>query len=207
VKTKHIITAALVVALVLLAVSQFRACKLDKKYRDMKAAYETERRIAEADHALSMGRIDELTNAIGQMDEAIVQKDIEITQKAEQIKVLSRDLAYLIANEPPTTPDIESMPIVINLRGQLSKLTEMYSLCEQAVTLQSEEIDVLKGKCIALGAIGEEWRVQYDKEHALRLSAEGLFKLGEHRVGLNKTIAKVAVGVAAIVVVGSLLKK
>jgi hypothetical protein len=208
VKTRSIITAALVVVLVVLGIAQLRSCKLDKKYRDLKAEYETDRKVFEADHALSMGRIDELTNAIGQADETIVKKDAELLSKTKQLAQLSNQLDELVDNEPPTTPDIEAMPIIINLRGQLSKLTEMYIISGQTITLQSEEIAVLKGKCNTLESIGTEWKQSYDKEHALRVNCESLLKLSEKRVSNPwKTVRNVAVGVAAGFVVGSLLKK
>jgi hypothetical protein len=45
--------------------------------------------------------------------------------------------------------------------------------------------------------------VQYDKEHALRLSAEGLFKIAEHELKVNKFWGKVKT-IAIVTVAGSL---
>jgi ElaB/YqjD/DUF883 family membrane-anchored ribosome-binding protein len=208
VKTRSIILAALVVVLVVLGIAQLRSCKLDKKYRDLKAAYETERNIANAGHALSVAHIEELNNAIGQADKTIVKLNGVIREKSVLISELSIQLDGLIDNEPPTTPEIESMPIVVSLRKQVGKLTEMYSLSQEVITLQNESATVLRGKFDAQVTISETWKQEHDKEHALRLSCESLLKLSERRVSNPwKIVKSVAVGVAAGFVAGSLLKK
>ena len=88
-KPKTILTAIVVIALVVFGVSTFRSCKLDKKYRDLKAAYETDRNIAEADHALSIAHIEELNNAIGQANNEVVRLSEEVLSKRKWISELS----------------------------------------------------------------------------------------------------------------------
>ena len=206
-KPRNIIMAALVVVLVVLGIAQLRSCKLDKKYRDLKAAYETDRKIADADHALSMGRIDELTNKVSEADNAIGQLRSEVSSKTLQLAQLSNQLDELVANEP-VQPELETQPLVISLRKQVKTLTDLYSISTSIVTLQSEEIDVLKGKCNTLESIGTEWKQSYDREHTLRINLEGLLKLSEKRVSNPwKTVKAVAIGVAAGIVVKSLIKK
>jgi hypothetical protein len=189
-------------------VSTLRSCKLDKKYRDLKAAYETDRKVFEADHALSLAHIEQLANAVASADKVIVQKEADIAVKNARILVLSGQLDDL-AHAEPSQPELESQPLVINLRGRVAKLTEMFTLSQGVVTLQAEEITALKGKCIALESIGNEWRVSYDKEHALRLSAEKLVLSLEKRVksqGLLGKVKTVALGVASGYVAYSILK-
>ena len=200
---KKLLTPTVIVALI--AASLFlltRNCGLTDKYKLARHDYEELKKITEADNQLSLAHIEQLNNAIGLANNIIVQKEAEITQKAEQIKVLSRDLADLIANEP-SQPELESQPLVINLRGQINKLSNMYSLSQQTITLQSEEIEVLRGKCNNLESIGTEWKQQYEKEHALRLSSEGLVKSLEKRVKaqglLGKVKSAVIVGAAGYV--------
>jgi hypothetical protein len=166
--------------------------------------------ITDADKKMSDAHIAELTKAIGQADEVIGQKETEIAVNKAKITALSNRLDELVAGEPPTAPDIEAMPIVVNLRGRVAKLTEMFSLSQEVVTLQSEEIDALKGKCVDLVSIVNHLTVQYDKEHALRLSAEKLVVSLEKRVksqGLLGKVKTVAIGVAAAYVAASLFKK
>ena len=207
-KSKTILTAIVVIALVLFGVSTLRSCKLDKKYRGLKAAYETDRNIAEADHALSIAHIEELNNAIGQANNEVVRLSEEVLSKRKRISELSNQLDELVSNEPPTTPEIESMPIVISLRGQVRTLTEMYSLSQETVTLQSKQIGLIVGQYNAQVLISAEWKSMYDKEHALRVNCEGLLKVCESRVPSPwKTVRTVAYGVAAGFIVGSLISK
>jgi hypothetical protein len=205
---KTILTAIFAIALVAFGVSTLRSCKLGKKYRDLKAAYETDRKIAEADHALSLSRIEELNNAIGQANNAIGLKEAEIAVKNAEILVLSNQLDELIGSEPPTTPEIESMPIVVSLRGQVRTLTEMYSLSQETITLQSKQIWLIVGQYNAQVLISAEWKSMYDNEHALRVNCEGLLKVCENRVSSPwKTARTVAYGVSAGFVIGSLISK
>jgi uncharacterized protein HemX len=207
VKPQTILTAALVVALGLFGVSQFRACKLDKKYRDLKAAYETDRKIAEADHALSVAHIAELNNAIASADKVIGQKNADIKAKSDKITLLQRRLDDVVGQEPPTTPEIESMPIVINLRAQIQNLSNMYSLATSIIDDKDEVIAQWSDKFYSMKKIAGEWKGMYDREHALRVNCEGLLGVCESRVpGPWKTIKKVALGVAAGFIAGSLLK-
>jgi len=207
VKPKTILTAIVVIALVVFGVSTLRSCKLDKKYRDLKAAYETDRNIAEADKELSVAHIEELNNAIGQMTNEVVRLSEEVLSKRKRISELSNQLDELISNEP-VQPELESQPLVISLRKQVSKLTEMYSLSQETITLQTEEIAVLGGKFDAQVLISSEWQSMYDKEHALRVNCEGLLKVSERRVSSPwKTVRTVAYGVAAGFVAGALISK
>ena len=188
---KKYLTPAVIVALI--AASLFlltRNCGLTDKYKLARHDYEELKKITEADKQLSLAHIEQLNNAIAQANNVIVQKEAEITQKAEQIKVLSRDLADLIASEP-SQPELESQPLVINLRGQVGKLTEMYSIAEQTITLQREQIDLYVGQYNAQVQISAEWKSAYDKEQALRLSSEGLVKSLEKRVKAQSFMGKV----------------
>lgn len=186
-----------------------RSCGLSSAYKDMRNEYNELKNITAADKKMSDARISELTNAIGQADEVIGQKERVIAEKSVLISRLSNQLDELIANEP-VQPELENEPLVINLRGQINKLSNMYGLSQQVIALQSEEIDVLKGKCIALGAIGNEWKGQYEREHQLRLASEGLVTSLEKRVksqGLMGKVKTVALGVTAGYLAYTLTKK
>jgi len=196
-----------IIGLVLLNLSLWdRACRADARLAKAEAEYAEARRIAEADHELGQRRIEELTKAIGHRDEKIGELDGVIAADVARIRVLEGELRDIQDAEPPTTPEIEAMPIVINLRAQVKKLAEGFNLARETITLQSREIDELKGKCLDLEAISAEWKAAYDREHALRLAAEDLFTLSQRRVGLSKTVAKVALGVAGAGIIYGLLK-
>jgi len=203
-KLQPAVIAALVVASLFLL---SRSCGLSDKYKLARDDYRELVLITAADKVMSDARIAELTNAIGQADKTIGLKEAEIVVKNAEIVVLSNQLDELIANEP-AQPELETQPLVISLRKQVKTLTDLYSISTSIATLQSEEISVLKGKCNTLESIGTEWKQSYDKEHALRVNCESLLKLSEKRVSNPwKTVRNVAVGVAAGIVVKSLIKK
>lgn len=208
---KKLIAPILIVALVLFCLTLIdRACGLSDKLKLAKHDYTEREKITEADKQISDARIAELNNAIGQADKTIVNLEKVIAQKNKDITTLNGQLAEIVGQEPPTTPEIEAMPIVVSLRAQVSKLTEMYSLSQQTITLQSQEIDVLRGKCVSLESIGAEWKGQYEREHALRLTSEGLVTSLEKRVrlsGLWGTTKTVLIGAAVGYIGYTLLKK
>jgi hypothetical protein len=197
---KNIVIAILVVAALFLV---SRQCGLTEKYKLARHDYNELVAITDADKKMSDAHIAELTKAIGRADEVIGQKETEIAVKNAKITALSNRLDELVNAEPPTTPEVEAMPIVVNLRGQISKLTELFSLSQQAASLQAEEIDALKGKCVDLVSIVNHLTVQYDKEHALRLSAEKLVTSLEKRVKSQGLLGKVKT-IAIVTVAGSL---
>ena len=203
-KLQPAVIAALVVASLFLL---SRSCGLSDKYKLARDDYRELALITAADKVMSDARIAELNKAIGQADKTIGQKEAEIVVKNAEIVVLSNQLDELIANEP-VQPELESQPLVISLRKQVKTLTDLYSISTSIVTLQSEEIAVLKGKCNTLESIVTEWKQSYDREHALRVNCESLLKLSEKRVSNPwKTVKAVAIGVAAGIVVKSLIKK
>ena len=194
------LTPAVIVALI--AASLFlltRNCGLSDKYKLSWHDYEELKKITEADKQLSLAHIEQLNNAIGLANKVIVQKEAEITQKAEQIKVLSRDLADLIANEP-SQPELESQPLVVSLRGQISRLTEMFSLAQKTIADKDdiifqlgvpELVGIVDGKKVFKYPVGSvTWALnekfiekdkEYNDEHTLRLSCENLLTIKEHR--------------------------
>ena len=200
------VTAALVVASLFLLT---RNCGLTTAYKDMRNSYNELKLITDADKELSLAHIEQLNNTVSLADETIVQLQGVIRAKSAQVSGLSRELADLRAAEP-SQPELESQPLVISLRKQVSKLAEMFTLSQQTITLQTEEINAMWGKCNALESIVTEWKGQYEREHALRLSSEGLVKSLEKRVKAQGLLGKVKT-VAIVTVAGglaySILKK
>ena len=182
------------------------SCNAGRQLRDAKLRYEAYRAVAEADHAAMTEKVSHMTNEISRLGAAIAEKDAKVAQYVERVSTLTAELTALQDAEPPTTPEIEALPIVVNLRGQVAKLTAAFSLAQDTITLQGEEIALLVGQRELLEGVAAEWRGAYEREHALRVQAEGLFKLSERRVGMNKVVTKVALGVAAAGVAYGLLK-
>lgn len=205
---KTIITIAVIACLIISMLFVARGCSLDSKYRNMKLQYEGYRAIAEADHELMMKRIALLSGEIVMRDKAIAGLEEIILVKNQRIAVVSAQLAEL-QNAEPVAPELEAHPLVINLRGQINNLTEMFTLSQNVVTTQRQEIEELGGKCIALESIGTEWKRAYERQLALRVQAEEVFKVCEQRLKMNRGLgtAKTVVIVAAGAYIGSRLLK
>jgi len=200
---KKYLTPAVIVALVVASLFLLtRNCGLATAYKDMRNSYNELKLITDADKKLSLAHIEQLNNAIVSADETIVQLQGVIRAKSVQVSGLSRELADLRAAEP-SQPELESQPLVISLRNQISKLTNMYSLSQQVITTQTAISDELRSKFDAQVTISETWKSMYDKEHALRLMSEGLVSNLEHKVKsqglLGKVKSAVIVGAAGYV--------
>lgn len=204
-KTRTIITAVIVIALVVCGFLFARSCGLNSRLAKAKADYEEYRRIVQTENELMSTRLDELNSSISDKDQIIGQLEHKVDQYVEKLRHTTQELEEL-QNAEPVQPELESEPLVINLRAQLSKLTTMFSLSEQTVTLQAEEISALKEKAILLEQVSVEWKSAYEREHQLRLMSEDLFKASERSRKTNKTLTKIAYGVAAGSIVYGLLK-
>lgn len=203
---KPIITAVVIIALVVSIFCVARSCKSNSDYKNLKLQYAGYKAIAEAGHEISQNHIKELNGTIAGLTSDIAGKESEIAEKDGRIAALSVRLDELQNTEPPTTPEIEAMPIVINLRGQVARLTEMFSLAQETINTQREEIALWAKKYEAQAAISGEWQSEYEREHQLRLMSEGIVGRLERRVRGAKFLNKAAIVAVAGAVAYGLLK-
>jgi hypothetical protein len=179
-------------------VSFLRSCGLSEKYREQKLAYTELRAVTDADHAVQLLFIAERDKLIAQKDAEIVQYTERITTYQRQLSVLHTQLNELQNTEPPTTPEVESLPIVINLRGQVARLTEMFSVSQRIVSEENEIIKAWEVKFAAQVDISESWKKQYEDEHALRLACEGMNKTLENKVKTTRFRGKIWTAAALV---------
>jgi septal ring factor EnvC (AmiA/AmiB activator) len=206
---KNTIVVILVIALIVCSFFAYRSCRSDSKLSKQLLKYEELKSQSEASHDASLKLIDGLTARIGQMTEEIVQLETDVAERQTKINLLSDQLAAIVGQEPPTTPDIEAMPIVINLRAQVATLTEMFALASNSIIDKDIAISKWEEKYNAQVKISAEWKNNYDMEYALRVQAEELFKSCEHSKKVNKlwgNVKAVALGLAAGVVVSAVSK-
>ena len=185
-----------------------RSCAADTKLREAKLRYEGYRAIAMADHEMSMRRIAALTSEVGNLTNEIELIETQLVKKTLQLEAVSSQLDEL-QNAEPVQPELESEPLVISLRAQVAKVTEMFHLSQGIVESQRGEIILWERKYEAQVSISNEWKGAYEREHSLRIQAEDLFNLCERRVKMNGfwgTVRGVAVGAATVLVVGALVK-
>lgn len=189
---------ALVVGCLLLAGFAIdKSCVAGRELAAAKADYAERVRVLEADNAIKQGAILKAEEVITQQNLAIAQANADKAEKDRQILALKATLHDLQDAEPPTTPEVEALPIVINLRAQVSRLTAMFTLSEAKNGDKDRVIVSLQTIVAAKDDVIAAWRGQYENEHTLRVAAEGLFKKSEHARKSNSLVKKVALGVAA----------
>lgn len=198
-KPKTLTTVAMVAALLVSSIFFLRSCAADGRLQEMKLQYETYRAINTAAHEMMSTRLDKLNSEVAAKDQIIGQLEQKIDTYVKKTALLTAELEEL-QNAEPVQPELESEPLVINLRAQVGKLTDMFSLATNTITLQNEKIDVLKGKVKLWEEVAGEWKGAFERERELRLQAEGLFKACERSQRMNKfwrTTSLVATGAVA----------
>lgn len=171
-----------------------RSCASNRALEKAKSDYAEQVRVLEADNAIKRDAILKAEETITQQDVAIGRLTSDIDTKNARITLLSGQLANIVGQEPSTTPEIESLPIVINLRAQVARLTEMFSVSQQLVSQENEIIKAWETKFAAQVEITSAWKARYDNEHTLRIACEGLVGKYEHarKSGIWKTVGYAA---------------
>lgn len=182
-----------------------RSCRGAAALAKAKADYAEMKKVAEANHeiqqgiiAAAQGKIDEQAQVIGAAKAAVAVKDAKIA-------ALSHTVAELQAQEP-VQPELEKEPLVINLRAQVSRLGEMFTLSEAKSADKDRAIISLKTIIAAKDEQFDARTRQYENERALRIAAEEMFKMSERRRGASRMATKVALGVAGAAIIYGLSK-
>lgn len=197
------------VALVLVTLGLgYRACiqlpaqlkQAEAKYHDLAVVTDLQNHAAQAERLALLATIAER-----EASEATLKA--KVAQSEKELAAARRTIAELQANEPPTTPAIEALPVVISLRAQVRAFGVALTAADKTISDQSDTILKLELDKKDLLALGETWKSQYDREHTLRVQAEDLFKLSERRYKLNKTVTLVAVTAVGAGIVYGLVRK
>ena len=194
---KHPWPAIAVIAIVLFALFALdRSCVADRALAKAKADYSEQVRVLEADNAAKQDAIVTAERIIAQQEAEVSASRIAIATKDRQLTSLRADLAALQNEEPPTTPAVESLPIVINLRAQVTRLTAMFTLSEAKNGDKDRVIVSLRTIIAAKDDVIAAVTAQRDNEHALRLSAEAIAKACDSsKVGKFERVANDAEGI------------
>lgn len=201
-KTKIILSLLLIVLLVLAVWLIFGNMKLDRETRDLRVKYEAYRRLAMADHDVQIAEIAKANASIVEKNTEIQKLQSDINTQAVHVSNLSSRLDTL-QHEAATISDKDKL--ILNLKGQVSTLTEMYSLAEGIIKQKDAQIVLWSGKYDEQVKISDSWKKMYESEQQLRLLSEGLVqKIDEARAGDKKKIKVLTwVAVAAGAVVGA----
>jgi len=174
------------------------------KYLALKATYDQAVKDAAAQHALDLSMIVLNTESIALKDAAIAEKEAKVTQYVGKVSTLTAELAALRDAEP-IQPELETQPLVINLRAQIGNLTQALSISAEIITTKDGIISDWSAKFDAQATISETWKRAYETEHRLRLTAEELNTTLEHHGDASRLYGKltmaglVAAGVYLII--------
>jgi chromosome segregation ATPase len=171
-----------------------KSCNSDAALVKAKADYADLKRITEADHALSLGRIAELERSSAQYVEEISTYQVEISARDAEITTQKADIA---ANEGEVTrlhtevqPVIDANPALAEFVASLDAgivLRNALIVDQDAQIKDLKEQGRLKDERLVIQVrLTDEWKAAYDKEHALRLAAEGLNADYAHALKTNK---------------------
>lgn len=194
----------LTVGLVLLLTFGFlvdQACfRLPSKLKEAEAKYNVLVAETELTNQAAAAERARLLEVIAKNEAREAELLAESAQYVDQIQTYRAEITRLQAQEPPTTPEIEALPIVINLRAQVRQFSLALEAANQTISLQAQTITLLTQDKALLRERVDSWRGQYEREHALRLSAEGLYAKSTKVLGLFKLS-----GVAKDIVIGGLV--
>jgi len=167
------------------------------KYLALKATYDQAVKDAAAQHALDLSTIVLNTESIALKDAAIAEKEEKVTQYVGKVSTLAAELAALRDAEP-AQPELETQPLVINLRAQIGNLTKLYGVSLDIITAKDGIIADWSAKFDAQVTISETWKSAYERERRLRLTAEDLNKSLEHQGKVSRLYGKLTTaGLAA----------
>jgi hypothetical protein len=191
-------------------VMSYKACnQLPEKLRLAEAKYQAYRTLSQAQNAQSDAEILRLT----QVNQAVAAENIELKKTVASDKTtISQQAARIVelqANEPATTPEIEAMPIVINLRAQVKELTAGFTLAQQTIAKQDKVILNLELTVKNMEGIITEWQAKFNREESLRLASENLtakYKKTLSRRGAIITVKNVVIGCLVIGTVSGLVR-
>lgn len=177
-------TVVRILFIVAFALLVFEYLTVSSDYKKLKAAGE----VRDKEHAAAVDRIKVLETELTVRDERVAMLESLARQFQDRIGLLKKELSGLQATEP-YQPELEREPLVINLRAQVAKLTEMFTLSQNTVATQAETILELKGEVSILKRIVAEWKGEWEKENALRLMAQNMLRSRDKNVTLYKLLA------------------
>lgn len=179
---KYVIyVAAFVLGAALGAGVVLKSCGPGKAYWIERAKYDAEIKVRDAAIVESAAR-----QAALEAEKVALQGAVESAQAAIDVKlcaIADRDkrIAELEAAEP-VAPELETHPLVINLRAQIAEWKGKFSLAQGAIVEKDKIIFSLRGQLAVQMKLTEEWKANYEREYALRLTSDGL------RLGLEKKL-------------------
>jgi len=172
-----------ILALVLLTVAILvnRACTSDAESQYWKGMYDSEKELSDIKSDILLADIDKLNGVIESAQKAIELLTITRVEQERRINLLEFERQDLVESEP-SQPELESEPLVINLRAQIAKMSLVIYEQEQIIRGNDEIIFNLVEKYEAQLIISEDYKKLYENEQRLHFLAVKRLSVTENRV-------------------------
>ena len=172
-----------ILALVLLTVAILvnRACTSDADSQYWKGQYDSLKEITDIESDILLADIDKLHGVIEDAQKAIELLTITRVEQERRINLLEFERQDLVESEP-SQPELESEPLVINLRAQIAKMSLVIYEQEQIIRGNDEIIFNLVEKYEAQLIISEDYKKLYENEQRLHFLAVKRLSVTENRV-------------------------
>ena len=162
----------------------------DSKYWMRVAVHDQAMNVAATEHTINLAEIRVLKadNAQRVTENVTLRRDV--TTANAKIVSLTHTIIDLAATEPSTTPDIEALPIVINLRARVARLTEGFSLAQITIGDQDKIIANLELVVKNTEKIAADWEADYNRSQALLATERSLRLTSEKKWKRTSLLAK-----------------
>ena len=190
------------VAVIIIALLFYDSCRANTKSEYYKGKYEAEYTLREAENSAATERIEYLEGEIEGRD-AEIHTLIETRIEHERNMSLLYAKYELLLHDEPEQPELESEPLVVNLRAQVRQLSLVIDSQELIIQGNDEIIFNLTQKYQAQLKISGEYKKMYDSEVALHVLAIKRLKVADKHIsslrftGNVKNVLVIAGGVMA----------
>lgn len=180
-KKKKLITIGAIVLIVIagLFVLAQKSCNLYDELSVLKGENQQLKKDTEALEVFNQEFREEKNEEIAELRGEIDSLNTKISSNETKLKVKDR-LIDDLETEFFTLTDKDDM--IMNLKSQVEKWKEKFSLAEEIIADQKKQIINWKLSYEAQVEISEKWRESYEREQALRKHGEKLYAEAEKRI-------------------------
>ena len=172
-----------IIALAVLTVAVLvnRACTSDSKAEYWKGQYDSLKEITDIESDILLSDIDKLNGVIEDAQKEIELLIITRVDQERRILLLTAQREDLVTEEPEQ-PELESEPLVVNLRAQIERMSLIIREQELVIHGNDKIIFSLKEQYSAQLKITEDYQKLYENEKRLHSLAIKRLSVTENRV-------------------------
>jgi hypothetical protein len=159
-------------------------CPDSAKIAHWRGLYEAEQSARATDQAASLIRIADLEAEKALLNGAVTSANTVIAKKEEAIAERDTRIRELEAAEP-VAPELETHPLVINLRAQIAEWKLKFSLAQDVIAEKDRIIAARDAQLVIQVRLTDEWKANYNSLYALYLNCEKGLALYERRASFT----------------------